>query len=55
VGVNDRERTDAFGIKLSGSFLVKNEAFIAWLVIVMTAFFISSSKIVIDDNLSTFL
>jgi hypothetical protein len=55
MGVNDRERTEVFGIKLFGSFMVKNEAFITWLVIVMMVFLVGTLKIVIDDNLSTVL
>jgi hypothetical protein len=55
VCIDDRVRTYVFGVKLSGSLVVKNEAFIAWLVVVMTTSYISLSKIVIDNNLSMFL
>jgi hypothetical protein len=55
MGVDDRKRSNIFGVKLFGCFVVKNEAaFIAWLVVVLTHFF-CASKIVIYDNLSMFL
>jgi hypothetical protein len=55
MGIDDRERTNILGVNFFGCFVVKNESFLTWLVVVMTAFFVSLSKIVINDDLSSFL
>jgi hypothetical protein len=55
MGIDDRKGTDVFGVKLFGCFMFKNEAFIAWLVIVLTVFVACTSKIIINNNFLTFL
>jgi hypothetical protein len=55
MGIDDWERTHILSIELFGCFVIKNEAFIAWLVVVVMAFFVCSLKVVINDNLSAFL
>jgi hypothetical protein len=56
MGIDDAKRTDVFGVKLFGClFVVHDEAFIAWLIAVVMAFFVCSSKVVINDDMLTFL
>jgi hypothetical protein len=55
VGIDNRERTDVFGVKLFCCFMIKNKAFIAWLVIVVMAFPVCTLNVVINYNLSAFL
>jgi hypothetical protein len=53
MGINYRERTDVFGVKIFCCFMIENEAFITWLVV--TAFPVCTSKVVINYNLKAFL
>jgi hypothetical protein len=55
VCVNDSEWSIVSSVKLLGSFVVKDETFLARLIVVLTAFEIRSLKIVVNDGLSSCL
>ena len=38
MSMNDCEMTNKFGIQFAGSFVIQNEAFVAWLVVMVAMF-----------------
>jgi hypothetical protein len=53
--MDNREWSNISSIELLGSFLVEYKAFIAGLEVILTAFEIRSSKIIVNDDLSSCL
>jgi hypothetical protein len=53
--MDNREWSNISSIKLLGSFVVKYKAFVTGLKVVLTAFEIGLSKIVVNDSLSSCL
>jgi hypothetical protein len=53
VGLYDGKWTDALGVQFLGAFMIEYEAFVTWLVVMVMAFLICTSKVIINDNLPT--
>ncbi len=55
MGLCDKKWTNMLRVKFFGTFVIEDEAFVTWLIIMVAAFFVGTSKVIIDDCLTTCL
>jgi hypothetical protein len=50
MSVNDWKWTNETSVELHGSLVVQNQAFVTWLVVMMTTFFNGKMKVVVNKE-----